>query len=211
MGLAKAIIFDIDGTLVHLPIAWDKVLKELMNLGITNAKSFLAIISKYHGTDIFHKINKIVENEELKAIEKMIILDNSPAYIKELCSRYKIGFVTMQSRMVAERILQLLGLDKCNYALLTREDAGTRIEQISRIIKILGVEPDEALFFGDKVIDAIAAIINMVRAIIILRGNVNLRVSDTDDLEEDLEALDIPIARDLKTAIEYARSLKYIE
>jgi len=211
MELIKAIVFDIDGTLVYLPVEWNKVLEELINLGITDARSFLAIISRYHGTEIFHKINEIVEDEELKAIEKMVILDDSPVYVKELCSKYKIGFVTMQSKNVAKRILQLLELDKCSHVVLTREDARTRIEQISKIIGILGVNPNEVLFFGDKIIDAIAAVINGVKAIIILRGNVNLRISDTDDLEEDLEVLGIPIARDLRMAIEYAKNLKYIE
>jgi len=70
MELIKAIVFDIDGTLVYLPVEWNKVLEELINLGITDARSFLAIISRYHGTEIFHKINEIVEDEELKAIEK---------------------------------------------------------------------------------------------------------------------------------------------
>jgi len=141
----------------------------------------------------------------------MVILDDSPVYVKELCSKYKIGFVTMQSKNAAKRILQLLELDKCSHVVLTREDARTRIEQISKIIGILGVNPNEVLFFGDKIIDAIAAVINGVKAIIILRGNVNLKISDTDDLEEDLEVLGIPIARDLRMAIEYAKSLKYIE
>lgn len=206
-GAIEAVIFDVDGTLVILPIDWNRIVSEVRRISNGSAKTFLGFIARYHGTEKFWYIHKLLEEEELRAIEDMKILDNAPSYVTNLCNVKKVGFVTMQSRKAAEEILRRLGLAKCVDVLVTREDAPTRAIQLSIALNRLDVEPSTTLFIGDKIGDAIAAIVNSTNAIIIMRGPVNMRVSDTDYLDEDLEVFGIPIVKSFDEAIELARKL----
>jgi len=206
----KSIIFDVDGTLVLLPIDWDRVSK-LIAVESCSANSFLGFVYKCHGTESFWRVHKVLEGLELEAVKKLIVLDNSPDFVKRLCRRYLIGFVTMQSRDAAEAILSRLGLIDCMKVLVSRESARNRVEQVAKAIKMLSAEPDKVLFIGDKVLDGFAAYVNGIRAVVVLRGNTCNRVSDTDYIIEDLEALGIPVAKSLAEAIEISAKMNWIE
>uniref|UniRef100_A0A7C5TGM8 HAD family hydrolase n=1 Tax=Ignisphaera aggregans TaxID=334771 RepID=A0A7C5TGM8_9CREN len=202
----ETIIFDIDGTLVLLPINWDRITSEIRRVSNGNAKSFLGFLAKYHNSEQFWYIHRILEEEEIRAVNNMMILDDL-SNIKSFCNVKKIGFVTMQSRRAAEEIVRRLELDKCLDILVTREYAATRAMQLSIAINKLGVEPRNTLFIGDKIADAIASILNNINAIIVMRNPISMRISDTDYLDEDLEVFGIPIARSLREAIEIAKKL----
>ncbi len=204
-SVIEAIIFDIDGTLVILPIDWGKITSEIKRISNNNVNTFLGFIAKYYNTKEFWYIHRMLEEEELKAVENMRILDNAHSYIANLCNSMKIGFVTMQSRKAAEKILGRLGLTKCINTLVSREDASTRTVQLSIALNNLNVKPRNTLFIGDKVGDAIAAIINNVNAIIVIRNPIDMRISETDYLDEDLEVFGVSIVRSLSEAIEVAK------
>ncbi|MEM2221136.1 MAG: HAD hydrolase-like protein [Ignisphaera sp.] len=206
-GAIEAVIFDVDGTLVILPIDWDRIASEVRRVSNGSVKTFLGFIARYHETEKFWYIHRLLEEEELRAVENMKILDNAPSYIASLCNVKKVGFVTMQSRKAAEEILRRVGLTKCADVLVAREDAPTRAVQLSIALNRLNVEPSAALFIGDKIGDAIAAIVNNTNAIIIMRGSVNMKVSDTDYLDEDLEVFGIHVVENFNEAIELARKL----
>lgn len=205
----EAIIFDIDGTLALLPINWSMVM-DAVRREFCYANSFLGFVNRCYGTESFWRIHSFVEELELKAIENLVVLDDSPKILSMLCRRYLIGFVTMQSRAAGLQVLRRLGVDICTKTLVSREDARNRIEQIAFAVKAIGVSPSKTLFIGDKILDAFAAYINGLRAIVILRNSRGLRISDTDYLDEDLEVLGIPIAKSLLEAIEIASQLGWV-
>ncbi|MEM1645028.1 MAG: NIF family HAD-type phosphatase [Ignisphaera sp.] len=204
------IIFDIDGTLVLLPIDWSRVIARIRDEENVSTSTFLGFIAKYHGTEVFWRIHRFLEDLEIDAANKLIVLDNSDEILKKLCKRIDIGFITMQSRSAAKKILSNLGIDKCenNLGILsTREDAATRVEQLAKALKVLNVGPKEVLFIGDKVLDAIASIINGVNVVVILRNLVSKRITDTDYIDEDLEVLGVQIAHNLVEAIQIAKRI----
>ena len=203
----EALIFDIDGTLVILPIDWGRIVDEIRRVSNGGARTFLGFVARYFNSDGFWYIHRVLEEEELRAVEAMEVLDSAPSYIEGVCGVKRIGFVTMQSRVAAQEILKRLKLDRCIDVLITREDAPTRALQLSIAINRLGVEPRKTLFIGDKIADAIAAIINNINAIIVMRNPIDMRISDTDYLDEDLEVFGIPIAKSLSEAMEIARKL----
>ncbi|MCS7111004.1 MAG: HAD-IA family hydrolase [Ignisphaera sp.] len=203
----KAVVFDIDGTLVMLPIDWNAIVSEISRISNGGAKTFLGFVARYYNTKEFWHIHKLLEEEELRAAESMRILDGAPNYIEGLCGVMRIGFVTMQSRKAARRILEKLGLTKCVDALVAREDAPTRATQLSVVLSSLGVERKDVVFVGDKVGDAIAAIVNNISAVIVLRNPVSMRISETDYLDEDLEVFGIPIVRSFSEAVEVVKKL----
>lgn len=206
----SVILFDIDGTLVLLPIDWRNIITKINSLSGVSTKTFLGFVSKYYGTKEFWYIHKYLEHIEYNAVDSMIVLDEADRILRSLCKYIAIGFVTMQSRTAAEKIVHKMSLNNCSKflgVLATREDARNRVEQITKIIKTNGFDPSELLFIGDKILDGIAAFVNKVNAIIVLRNPRVLQISDTDYVDEDLEAINIPIARNLIEAIKIAKNL----
>lgn len=206
----KAVILDIDGTLVMLPINWSMVVSEINRISRGTIKSFLGFIARYYNTEEFWYIHGLVEEEELRALEGMKILDNASNHIEKLCNAVKIGFVTMQSRRAAVKIIDKLGLTRCTDTLITREDAPTRVAQLSITLNRLGVERRNVVFIGDKVGDAIAAIVSGISAVIVMRNPVCMKISETDYLDEDLEVFGITIVESFNEAVEFIRKLIHI-
>ena len=209
MGI-EAMIFDLDGTLILLPIDWGKVMEKVRSIAGADVKTFLGFVARYHGTEQFWVVHKFLENVELEAVNRAIILDNADKVLQDLCNDIALGFVTMQSRAAAEKIVEMLGIGNCrnNLGVLSaREDSATRVAQLTKAVKDLDTDPNKVLFIGDKVLDAIAAFVNKVKAVIILRNPVSLKISATDYLDEDLEVLDIHIAFSLAEAIEIAKNV----
>lgn len=204
------IIFDIDGTLVLLPIDWSRVIARIRSEENIGSLTFLGFIAKYHGSEVFWRIHRFLESLEVDAADRLVVLDNSGEVLKKLCRRIDLGFITMQSRSAAKKVLSKLGIDKCENnlgVLSTREDAATRVEQIAKVLKVLNVSPKEVLFVGDKVLDAVASIVNGVNAIVIFRNLMSTRITDTDYIDEDLEVLGVPIAHNLGEAIQIAKEI----
>lgn len=208
MGV-EAIIFDVDGTLALLPVNWGAVIDAIREEPCS-ANSFLGFVNRCHGTESFWRIHNLVSELELRAVENIVVLDNSPTIVSELCRLYTIGFVTMQGKVAGVEVLKRLGISDCAKVLVSREDARNRIEQIAIAVKKLGVSPSRTLFIGDKILDALAAYLNGLKAVVILRNARGFRISDTDYLDEDLEVLGIPIAKSLLDAIEIASRLGWV-
>jgi len=204
------VIFDIDGTLVLLPIDWSMVIARIRSEENVSALTFLGFIAKYHGSEVFWRIHRFLESLEINAVDRLVILDNSSEILRKLCGRIDLGFITMQSRSAAKKVLSKLEIDKCENnlgVLSSREDAATRVEQIAKVLKVLNANPKEVLFIGDKVLDAVASTINGINAIVILRNLKSTRITDTDYIDEDLEVLGIPIAHNLGEAIRIAKEI----
>ena len=196
--MAKTLIFDIDGTLVKLPVDWCRVLKELKKITGKEYLGILAILQDYYGKPLYEEIDKLVEEYEVKAINNLIIYDNAPEILRELSSRYRIVFVTMQSRLVAEKIIDVMGVRDLAELIVSRREASTRYKQIKYVIDHLGIDPWETVFIGDKILDVIASLMNSVISILVVRNIVSRFFTETDDILEDLEALGIPLIRSLR-------------
>jgi len=206
----SAIIFDIDGTIVLLPIDWNSILIKIKSLSPVSTKTFLGFISRYYGSNEFRYIHKYLEIVENSAIDAMTILDNADELLKKICKYIPIGFVTMQSRSAAEKIvyrMELYNCDKFLGVLASREDASNRVEQLAKAIRSIDINPNEVLFIGDKILDGIAAIVSKMNGIVILRNPRTFRISDTDYIDEDLEAVGIPIATNLAEALAIAKDI----
>ena len=90
----KAVILDVDGTLVLLPINWNHVMRIIAEEECS-AQSFLGFVAKCFGTESFWRVHEFVKSLELEAVEKMVVLDNSPEVVKRLCRSYRVALVTM--------------------------------------------------------------------------------------------------------------------
>jgi len=195
-------ILDLDGTLVRLPIPWSRFYEELKSLTGTEMK-FLEFVSKYFGTPPFWRAHRYLEALELEAVEYMQVYEDTYEFLDFVRKSFKtLAIVTMQSASACMKILEKLGLVNNVSMFVTRECAPTRIDQISLVVKALGIDPSKCIFVGDKVLDGFAAYLNGVKPFIVIRRMDSLRISDSDDLEEDLSCLGVRVVRSLREIID---------
>lgn len=194
----KHLVFDLDGTLVKLPVEWDRVVEEVSRVVGYKPEGILPVLRRFYGTRVYDVISSIIERYEEEALSRMQVLDDSPSMLRLLAKRYNIYIVTMQSRSIAERVVSILGVEKLLRKMVSRNDAGFRVDQLRIILRYTNDDPGTVLFIGDKVLDMIAAFHLGVKGLMIIRGYFNPKVTGTDDLLEDLETLGVKIAWNLK-------------
>jgi len=152
--MIEAVIFDLDGTLVNIPINYEALYKKIIEV---------AEIDKIEGlTKTLQKLNskqrikafKVWMDEELKALPQMTV-NKEGVKLYKAYSNKPLVLVTMQSRRATIKIMKKLNL-KFRY-IITREDSLDRAQQIKIAIKKLHKEPGKVLIIGDRESDAAAA------------------------------------------------------
>jgi HAD superfamily hydrolase (TIGR01549 family) len=152
--LIEAVIFDLDGTLIDLPIDYAKLLEKFRR------------ITK---TDITHPITKAISRLDDHAKEKVfkawdkaelaVLNDITPKteginLYKQFSPKPK-GLVTMQGKAFVQSVVELLGL-RFSF-IFTRENSLSRIEQLKLAAQKLGVQFPNVLFIGNTEDDELAA------------------------------------------------------
>lgn len=150
----KVVIFDLDGTLVHLPIDYEKIRNEIARiLRMKRVDSLLDALLNID-EELRMKIFKILDIYELNAIKNMRKIAEGIKIYND--SRNKVRcLVTLQGELAVKEIMRITGLSFD--AVITREFSLDRYEQIKAIIKRFNISPKEALFVGDRERDEKAA------------------------------------------------------
>lgn len=203
----RYLVFDLDGTLVRLPIEWSKVLEEISYVIGYMPRSILPILRRFYGTQIYSRISYIIEQYEERALNKMQVLDDASSILRILAKKYHIYIVTMQSKNIAEKIVSTLRVEDILRKIISRDDAGFRVDQLRIILRDIDDDPNTVLFIGDKVLDMIAAFHLGIKGLMIVRDYFNSRITSTDDLLEDLETLGVKIIWSLKDLLKVLDSL----
>ena len=150
----KAIIFDLDGTLVSLPIDYPALyaaFKKIMRIkNIEPLTKTVAVLND----DLRMKVFETWTRAEFTILPKMTVVKEGMELYQQY-SRIPRALVTMQGRETVERILRTLNLSF--QAVMTREDSLDRTTQIMFALKKLRLEPKSALVIGDRETDKIAA------------------------------------------------------
>jgi len=199
--------FDLDGTLVRLPIDWRVVESNIEKISRGQTRSFLGFLARFYNTREFWEIHQLVERLELEAVEKLEVLDHADVVVRDASKYFEIAIVTMQSRYVCRIILRKLGLENLVKYIVARDDAGTRVDQLRQLLSIAGKTPRETIFVGDKVLDAFSALMLRINPILVLRTVSNPWFTPSDNILEDLEALQIPVVNSLREALDLALRL----
>jgi len=153
----KALITDLDGTLVDLRINWDylrvkvrellKIKHPLKPLG----PSLLQVKAPEH---LLKRAFEIIENEEIKASYRASKDERLILFFKELKSlNVKIGLVTLQGIYSTFNTLVRLGILDFLDVIVTREFSLLRYEQLSEAIRMLHVTFKDVVFIGDTIMD----------------------------------------------------------
>ena len=152
--MVKLVIFDLDGTLVHLPINYKKLRNEICKaLEIEHVDSILGTLSAVDEktrTKIFGIWSKL----ELEALPNLIKIAEGMKLYESFQHTLRC-LVTLQGREVVTKILERTGLHFDH--IVTRENSLVRSEQIKIVIERFKVKPSEVLVIGDRESDRKAA------------------------------------------------------
>jgi len=144
--MIEAVIFDLDGTLIHLPIDYEAFLEKVKKITKLNKVKPLTQTINSLDEATRNKIFQEWKKAEWKAIQKFTINKKGMQLYREYTEKPK-ALVTMQSREIAEEIIRLLNLSFT--IIITRENSLNRQEQIKMAIAKLGKKPQNILVIGD--------------------------------------------------------------
>lgn len=172
--MIKGIIFDLDGTLIKLPIRYDVIqnnLKKIFNTQDEFKPLITAVVSSAKGDS--SKLNEAFESicqEETRAADNPAIIDNAFDVLQFFKSKQlKLGLVTMQCRKAVEKILGKNEQLDVFSSIISRDESHDRKEQIEKTLAKLALGSDEAIVVGDRIHDVVSARKVGCRAILVNR------------------------------------------
>ena len=163
MGISKMEygVFDMDGTLISLPVEWDKVRSDLRRLTNTSLdfNPFFLDVQTLVAKDpaLLALMTKTIDEHEARAVPAAKLEPGALEALSSLSRRAKLSLVTMQGRAASTMILDQLGLSKFFESSFTREDSMDRVTQLRMALKNLGASSEKAFFVGDRINDLKAA------------------------------------------------------
>lgn len=185
MGV-KAVIFDLDGTLVvhklRIREAKAKLLKRMKELGMDVERFSLEtptarILERMRGRErekLLRLIDEVFEPYELEAAEKAEAREGVKEVLEELKGMgLRLAVATNNGRMGVERSLEKVSLKGFFEAIVTRSEAGDmkpRGRILEEALKALRLGRDEAVYVGDTSHDIEAAREAGIKCIVVAGG-----------------------------------------
>lgn len=172
--MIRGIIFDLDGTLVRLPIRYDLIqnnLKKIFNTQDEFKPLIASIVNHAKGdSSKMHEAFESICKEESKAVDDLEIIENVFDVLEFFKSKQlKLGLVTMQCRKSVEKVMSKFDQLSVFSSVISRDESYDRKEQIEKMLKNLQLTPDEALVVGDRIHDVVSAKKAGCRAILVNR------------------------------------------
>ena len=160
--MIKGVIFDLDGTLIQLPINYDiiqKNLKEFFNIS-ENLKPLIPTIIELSKNDQ-NKIKtafSLICKEEILASKNFEIMNEAVEILKFLKSKNLIlCLVTMQCRAALNEILYKMNILDLFDFVISRDENYDRFEQIQNSLNNISLNSSEVLVIGDRIHDVESA------------------------------------------------------
>jgi len=168
----RLIIFDLDGTLVNIPINWS-TLRDRMCGELRKSRTFnvMSLIARCREADV--RVRKI-EIEASRGARVRSSVAHSLMKLKEM--GLKLALATKQCREAAYTILENSRIEKLFDIVMTRDDTMFKSDQVLLILRKLGERPENSLMIGDSIVDYYAACRNTVRFIAVTSSKYRMQM-----------------------------------
>lgn len=157
----ETVVFDLDGTLVAIPVEWHDARGEVEGLlggGLGGAALFPSIRALTEGKPALRaQVFAVLDRYEIEAVETVKPFEGADDALRFLARDRRLALVTMQGRSACTKVLARLGWTSLFGRVLTREDSLDRGEQVLKAMAALGSKREESILVADKVSDAEAA------------------------------------------------------
>ena len=201
----ELVIFDLDGTLVRLPVRYDLLRNKLKEKFNIEGEFFIipTILSKTKGNDELKKeAFEFICNEECNAINELEIYEGVIKIIKEIHSKdKKIALVTLQCERAATTILEIIGIRDLFSNIFTRDNYTNRYEQIINTMNKIEIKSNQTLMIGDRINDFESAKKAGCESIIIRRGKMKTDTNIGFDHEMKYVKDDIELKREISNLL----------
>ncbi len=177
--MIKAVIFDLDGTIVDTEMLWAEAMHNyLTDLGCTCSKeAVLEIVYGHSWVDIYREITRHYPAAAALSSEKMalilsayhqqlrdesdgVVIESSVRTLRKLAGEYPVIVVSGSPRHDVQECLQLAAVEECVKFVLGAEDYSPGKPSPAGFLMgaaMLGVEPGECLVFEDSTAGVTAA------------------------------------------------------
>jgi len=150
----EAVVFDLDGTLVNLPINYEKLYAKFRRItGKANVEPVTRTIAALNPS-LRKRVFDVWDKTELAVLSRMTIVNEGTTLYKHYQNVPK-ALVTMQGKKPVEKILATLNLSFD--LIITREDSLDRTAQVKMAIEKLRLQPENVIVIGDRETDKTAA------------------------------------------------------
>lgn len=151
--MIEAVIFDLDGTLIHLPINYERLFQEFSKImKTTDIHPLPRKISKLD-EKTKKEIFEVWSRAELAVSDDVTVKDEGITTYEKFSEKPK-ALVTFQGKALVQTVLQRLDLS-FNFA-VTREDSLNRVEQLKIAAEKLRASFQNVLFVGNTDDDFLA-------------------------------------------------------
>ena len=152
--MGKAVVFDLDGTIVCLPINWELLFEEFKRImKVDTVRPIVDTVARVDGKTQL-EVFAIWDKAELAVAKRVTFCQEGAKLYRENLGKTK-ALVTLQGRKVVDVILKEFSL---NFdVVITREDSLFRPEQLMMASEKLDVPLRDLLFIGNADSDEAAA------------------------------------------------------
>lgn len=153
--MIKAVVFDLDGTLLDLPINYPSLFEKLKKLmGVEEVRPILKTVAQINDPQILRQVFDCWTGFEAEIIDNITVHEEGMQLYQKHAALPK-ALVTMQGKETLHKICRKFDLQFD--ATYTRVDSFSRAEQLKRAIAKLGFTPPDVLFVGNMDNDEAAA------------------------------------------------------